>query len=349
MRVRLDAGSIIVSRRYGQDPVAEQLLGIAVIYIVDARGPTAIRITAGHSTGAVSTQEQQRIGANSAGVAVGDIHQVVLSVLHGDHIPHVSAGAGAAVHGAGDSVAGGGLEAAQVTQVLEGLGVTLADHVGGRIVVKYPDDLPGISVGRAAVVHGCKIIGNQLADLTAVAVHLVIIRAVIVFIHDLMGPGDGFLDRCAGGGIHRIRTAAVFSDDREAIGDRDLGEIKRGFGRLHAADVTPGAQRLVIPIKLIGAVRQQGVDLQAQVAQKPVERVDRLFRQGTVVPDLADTQLRRRIGGFAQAKLGCRKCKDRGCPFTGCHLLDVCFQRPIDCQVRSRKSAGADDGIDPRP
>ena len=83
------------------------------------------------------------------GVGIGDVRHVVLAVLHGDDIPHMGAFITICIGGSRHRIAGHRpIEIGQVAEILKGLGIALADHLGGGILIEHPDQLPGVTVGR---------------------------------------------------------------------------------------------------------------------------------------------------------------------------------------------------------
>ena len=125
-------------------------------------------------------------------VTVGHVHQIVAAVGHGHHVPHVGAGgAGIERDGACDAPAvdKSAAESGLVTQVLEGLGVALADHVGGGVAVEDPHQVPGaLHAVEGIVVKGHRrvvVVVRQAADGFLVGVELLHVREI------LAGGDDG--------------------------------------------------------------------------------------------------------------------------------------------------------------
>ena len=131
-----------------------------------------------------------------------------------DHIPLVRSGAGAAGHRAGHAVGADALviKLGLVAEVLESLGVALADHVGVRIVVEDIDQCPGslILIGGAAVC-GLGVVGHPAADLLLVVGELF----KVVFVRRLADNTHGV--GCCGRGraglscVNRVLVAAGLS------------------------------------------------------------------------------------------------------------------------------------------
>ena len=143
-------------------------------------------IAAGNGAGG-TRQEQTAIRTGSAAVAVGHVHQIV-AAIQGDDVPHMAACTGAAGHLTGDGIAVNA--AGLIAQVLEGLGIALADHIGFAVAVKDPDQLPGVRISGEAVGAGCSVvIGYQIADLIPEACQLVVDSGRLVFFHNCLCVG----------------------------------------------------------------------------------------------------------------------------------------------------------------
>ena len=154
----------------------------------------------------IAVKEQPAVLPDGARVAVGDVRQIFTPVIQGDHVPHMPASTGAALHRAGHDdgtriPAEGGL----VAQELEGLGVALADHLGTRIIIEHPDQLPGIAVG-GTLLEGVKVIihvpaygvlvGRQLGDIPQTGIGR----------DDGPGVGSCLLHRRTPGSVHVVST-----------------------------------------------------------------------------------------------------------------------------------------------
>lgn len=102
--------------------------------------------------------------------------------------------ASAAVHGAGYGITGQftGVKYL-IAEILECLGVALADHLGFRIIVEDPDDAPGIHVVIRSS-RGLIIVRNKLADLLKDRFQLFICcaAAALDLSSDLLGILDSY-------------------------------------------------------------------------------------------------------------------------------------------------------------
>ena len=118
------------------------------------------RITAG--TGTVGrTCQEQNIGILLRHIiTVCHVYQIIFSVIHMHNIPHMSLTVHPSCHGVTDNITS---EGRQIAQILECLGIALADYLCLQITVKYVDQLPWISVGLIRI--RCEIIiRSQIAD-----------------------------------------------------------------------------------------------------------------------------------------------------------------------------------------
>ena len=85
---------------------------------------------------ACSNHKQLCIRAYCTLVAVSDIDQIITAAVF-DNIPHMASCACAAVHCTGHGVADNIIfKFGKVAEVLESLGISLADNVGFRVVIK---------------------------------------------------------------------------------------------------------------------------------------------------------------------------------------------------------------------
>ena len=94
---------------------------------------------------------------------------------------------GAARHSAGDCVADSIIKGGQVAQVLERLGIALADHVGVLVPVKDVDDLPGVAIRGITITCGIIIIRNQFTDLVFIGFQLLVVGFVLVLFYNGLG------------------------------------------------------------------------------------------------------------------------------------------------------------------
>ncbi len=141
----------------------------------------------------------EKIHLPPAAVAPGHVHQIGVSVIHTDQVPHMGS---ARVTGDDEAVDPVALEFREVAQVLESLGIALADDVGAGVPVESPDELPGIAEGIAGF-QSVVIILHQVADLLVIAAQLLVIRNVFVSIDDGSGVVTGRDHRLADGRVHR--------------------------------------------------------------------------------------------------------------------------------------------------
>ena len=207
-------------------------------------------------------QEQLVRGADGALVAVGHVHQIVLT-LQGDHVPHVATRAGAAGHGAAGADT---IQAAQIAQVLEGLGIALADNGGIRVAVKDGDQLPGVAVGGAVIVRCRMVVGGSLADIIFVGKELFIGGLGSIGRYHSQGIVSGSGNSGNIGG-HRILGGLVIlrhPEGKSQVGDHSLrpGDhtIQLLAGKVHAiGSRSTAGLGLVKPVQVIGAVSEQRI------------------------------------------------------------------------------------------
>ena len=259
-------------------------------YVVDGDAVPALKaidglIAASGLPGGVALHEQQVGIAHRAGIAVGDVHQEAHTAQR-DDVPHVVAPGGvfAGVHHAAGADGGGAApEGAHVAQVLEGLGVALADHLGALVVVEHPHQLPGIAVG-GIVGRGVIVVAHRVADGLLVGGQLRQVALGGVAVDDglrsgrgsLHGLGDGGVEVAgpshAGGGIilgHRefVDEEAVLKGDEFFVFIVIFANEKSLSFRVPS--VAPGSRQrthsLVIPVHLVGAIRHQRVQHLAEV------------------------------------------------------------------------------------
>ena len=260
---------------------AESVPDICVICIVYLRDGKGIGSVIG--PGFPFPQKQHVGAANGVFIAVGGVHQIVIPIdLH--HIPHVGPGAGATVHFAGCQNAAHVIAPLrQVTQIFKGLGVALADNGGAGVVIKYPQNLPRVSVGGAFVCCSRGIVTGFLANPVQVG-------------FQTLGGGFAAMSRhhlhrlrvhalCAGGNlcIHHVGSdigqavlGVSFAKGRcrreiEIYGYNPIAMQLLVVARGEHAHLGSAARctGLVIPIQLIGQIgrqrRQNGVHIEAHV------------------------------------------------------------------------------------
>ena len=150
-----------------------------------------------------------------------------------------------------------------VAEVLEGLGIALADHVGAGIVVKDVDKGPGADVlVEGVVVVGCiPVVLHQRADGIGVGAELVIVGVCGVLAHDGL---------CIGGRVHRtLELYGVDGGDILVV----AGRLIVDRGKEGEVQTIPGAVAIacaVVPEELIGAVVVDGVENEVDVHVKDV-------------------------------------------------------------------------------
>ena len=208
----------------------------------------------------VSTcKEQAAVRTNTAGIAVGHVHQII-AATNGYDVPHMRAAGSAAGHHACNCITGHvAAEATQIAQVLERLGIALADNIGGRVTVKNRDQLPRIDVCAEIAAHGCVVvILHQCADCIPVTDQLLIIGCGSIGIHNILCLGNGLRRRSGFGCIcSELVTGAVIIRNRKFQNDlrqRLAGDITRST-----------AGRLFIPVKFKGQVRKQSIHHMSQL------------------------------------------------------------------------------------
>ena len=202
----------------------------------------------------VTRKEQTAVCTHGTRIGVGDVDQIVAAVLHGHDVPHMIF----AVHRAGDKVTLGILQIRQVTQILEGLGIPLAHHIGGAVAVQHIDQLPRIvvhaernrrSVGRIIVVR------DPAADLVPIGHQFFIVALVLVGLHDRFGGIDSLPHSCHIIGHDHIvvAIAIVFGNCKNVVYSGDpcfLGIERIIHTRAHTV-------RLIKPVQLVRAVVKQ--------------------------------------------------------------------------------------------
>ena len=174
-------------------------------------------------------------------------------------------------HHAGSGVAGAVFlrKFAQIAEILEGLGIALADSPGFQIPVKDIDQLPGGTVAVGGHGSSLPVVLGQGTDFFLIGSQLFIIGFFLIFFNNALRPGSGLPGRekllrvhhiavhlfaAAGNKAHRRFTASELLTDSK-------GQLQlRHHGRLLGADIAHCAQHpggLVIPIEVIGQVHQQ--------------------------------------------------------------------------------------------
>ena len=141
----------------------------------------------------------------------------------------------------------------QVAQVLEGLGVALAHHVGGGVAVKHPEQLPGAAVTGGVLPSGRGVVvGHLVADVLTVRLQLVVIG--------LGGVGGHH----AAGRLHRRRDVGdvggghVLAAELLGHGEAERHILERSAARSQGVGIVD-ADHLVMPVQLVGQIRHQGV------------------------------------------------------------------------------------------
>ena len=193
-------------------------------------------------------------------------------VRHPDQVPHMSAGAGAAGHGAGDADhRDPALKDALVAKELEGLGIALADHPGGRVVIKDIHQLPGVPVVGGAVDRGIVIV-HRTANIVLVGLQLQHVGFAQVAFHHSPGVGRR-PDRPGAEGFVKARGPRL-SALRVIRGHFELNAHGSGsvIGEIDAAvpdDVGGGdpavSRRLVKPVQIVGQIIQQRPDHKREI------------------------------------------------------------------------------------
>ncbi len=197
-------------------------------------------------------QKEFAVGTEAALIRVGHVNQVAAPAQLHD-VPHMTV--------TGNGVAGGVVQP-QVTEVLEGLGISLADHIGGVIPVKDIDQLPGVAVAVGVVVcHGIVIVGYQRTDRIRIGIELLQIVEVLCGLQNSLGICQGGIGLRNGGGIHRIAGAALigrgYGEIKGQAVQGDSGDGAAGGGILCRAAIEIAG--LIEPVAFIGAVHKQAL------------------------------------------------------------------------------------------
>ena len=213
----------------GRSTQYQQLTQIAYLVLsVCISHITAVNID-GVSAGGVpagSGQEELALITYGALVAVGNVHQVVAALQTHD-IPHMAFGVGqSALHLAGGGIAGRILKFAQVAEILEGLGIALAYHLGIGVAVKYIYELPGIAVLGIFLGHRILVIGCELAYLVLVSQQLFIIAAAFIGSNNAPGIYCGIVGRCHLGIVYLINIQLLSNPPLGLLGAVGLPEIR---------------------------------------------------------------------------------------------------------------------------
>ena len=152
-------------------------------------------------------------------------------------------------------------EAGQVAQVLERLGVPLAHHVGGGVVVEHGHQLPGVAEGVAVPLGGGLVVVHLIADVVPVGGQLVVVGAVFVLLHHRLGVADGGGGRPGLGGVGLVEVIGLAAGGGLGVVLGDGAPEGDGGHRARGGAVAVGrlpALGLVKPVLLVGAVHQQG-------------------------------------------------------------------------------------------
>ena len=187
--VPIAALHIGIVHRDGLVPLVPEGDGIAVILRqrCDALEEQMVRIAGGVGDAGASAAQVDFLIT----VAVGDIRQIPFAVEQ-HVVPHMGSG-----------TVGGGqislhqvalrvpLKVRQITQVLEGLGVALTDHVGVRVPVEHVDQLPGVSKSHTDIGCGIVVILHPVLDFHFIGPEQVIIRQPRVVVHNALGHVGG--------------------------------------------------------------------------------------------------------------------------------------------------------------
>ena len=206
----------MIRRRGDGEPVLpEGVDDFVIVFIDDVRIVRGEGILIVPCAGGPIGHKQLARRADGALVAVGHVHEIVPAVVHAHQVPHVRARTAAAVHETRDQYAVvAAAEIRQIDQVLECLGIALADHFCAGIVVENPDQLPGIAVGRAASRRSI-IVGDFPADGVLVSGNA-LEHVAGAARDDGLGFLDGRLGRGDPGGI-----------DGQQVCVRRIGEVLR--------------------------------------------------------------------------------------------------------------------------
>ena len=301
---------------------------------------------------------KQLVGiARVSAVAVGQVHQVV-HTAHVHQVPHVQAGiAAGGIHVALDADDADILvELAHIAKVLEGLGVALADHLGVGIAVEHPHQLPRVAIGIITRPGGGVVVGGEIADGFLVAGQLVHVAQAGAAFEDLPRVLDGGLNGGRLGGIHLqragIAAGGIIPGDPELEFGHSLAAIINGVALAIEGVVIAGpfeAQRLVIPIQVIGTIHQER-------CENPIDPVliqlqlfiDSRLGLGSNRSVFIIEGLQFKISGRVARLVvnrGQRYLQLRAGAFATGHFSNHRFDRKIDIVVDSRQPAARDASI----
>ena len=119
---------------------------------------------------------------------------------------------GSSIHITGYCITG---NIAKVTQILESFGISFTNYICRFIPVKYPDQLPWISVLVSIRIRDCLIIIIcQITDHFFICSQLLRLRHVFKFINDHLCIGSCFLCSLYHTGIYPILLSCIFADHR---------------------------------------------------------------------------------------------------------------------------------------
>ena len=297
-RIRIVLVRVVRSGGNRHLTVGVELRHVCVIHVRDGLALSLEHVAVAHGTGAERNNKQLVRIANGTLVAVGDVHEVVLAVVHVDDVPHVRASTGSTVHRARHRAAGHARDVRQIAQVLEGLGVSLADHVGGVIVVEHVHELPRVTVINPAT-RGRVVVAHHLANRVVEQLQTLVRRARGTPCGNLLGRFDSRLcPRCLGG-VHRVFARRVCW--RNCEGETDgARHIQRVFTtRANSEETWASAfhtHGLVKPVHFVRIGVQQILEEQRRVGAHHGSRGFNGFLVIlTVVVDPIDAELRSRI------------------------------------------------------
>ena len=105
----------------------------------------------------ITLKEQMIRRTDRPVITIGNIYQIVVTVIHCDNVPHMAAAPGTACHltGGRETENIRVVEIRQIAKIFKCLRISLADHLVCEIIIKYIDHLPGIHGTKTAAVPGC--------------------------------------------------------------------------------------------------------------------------------------------------------------------------------------------------